>query len=241
MDLQDALMVARVVGAALSMGLGAIGPAIGIGLTGSRAAQASARQPAASGEIMKTALIGMAVAESNAIFSLFVAVVLIFVPVANPSWLKIVALISAGLCMGLGSLGPGYGQGYSSARASEGVGACPGNIGETLKLMLIGQAVAGNPAIFALIVSMLLIFGSFPDTGGLLKGAALLGAGLSTGLGAIGPGYGQGFPAGEASWEVSRRPEESSLLTRTMLVGQAVASSTTVYALVISLLLIYFV
>lgn len=72
----------------------------------------------------------------------------------------------------------------------------------------------------------------------LLKAAALLGAGICMGFGAIGPGIGEGFAAGKACEGISRRPEEYSTLFRTMLIGQAVSESTGIYSLVIALLLI---
>lgn len=75
----------------------------------------------------------------------------------------------------------------------------------------------------------------------LIKCASLLGAGIAMGVGAIGPGIGEGYAAGKACEGISKRPEESGLLTRTMLVGQAVSESTGIYSLVIALLLIFVV
>jgi len=69
--------------------------------------------------------------------------------------------------------------------------------------------------------------------------ARFLGAGLCMGLGAIGPAIGEGFAAGKALEGISRRPEEAGLLTRTMLVGQAVSESTGIYSLVIAIILIF--
>lgn len=74
-----------------------------------------------------------------------------------------------------------------------------------------------------------------------IRGLALLGAGLAMGLGAIGPGVGEGFVAGKACEAMGRNPEEAGLLTRTMLIGQAVSESTGIYALVIALLLLFVV
>jgi len=73
----------------------------------------------------------------------------------------------------------------------------------------------------------------------IIRAAAYVGAGLCMGFGAIGPGVGEGFAAGKACEAIGRRPEEAGLLTRTMLVGQAVSESTGIYSLVIALLLIY--
>ncbi len=75
----------------------------------------------------------------------------------------------------------------------------------------------------------------------LIRAAALLGAGLAMGLGAIGPGVGEGYAAGKACEAIGRRPEEAGLLTRTMLVGQAVSESTGIYSLVVALLLMFVV
>jgi len=74
-----------------------------------------------------------------------------------------------------------------------------------------------------------------------IRAAALLGAGLAMGLGAIGPGVGEGFAAGKACEAIGKNPREAGLLTRTMLVGQAVSESTGIYSLVVALLLIFVV
>ncbi len=76
---------------------------------------------------------------------------------------------------------------------------------------------------------------------GLVEAAAYLGAGIAMGLGAIGPGIGEGFVGGKACEAIGKKPNEAGLLTRTMLVGQAVSESTGIYSLVIALLLLFVV
>lgn len=75
----------------------------------------------------------------------------------------------------------------------------------------------------------------------LIKAGALLGAGVCMGFGAIGPGIGEGFAAGKACEAIGRAPEEAGLLTRTMLIGQAVSESTGIYSLVVALLMLFVV
>jgi len=72
-----------------------------------------------------------------------------------------------------------------------------------------------------------------------IRAAALLGAGIAMGFGAIGPGIGEGFVGGKACEGISRAPENANLLTRTMLLAQAVSETTGIYALIIALLLIF--
>ncbi|WP_274427700.1 ATP synthase F0 subunit C [Desulfosarcina sp. BuS5] len=75
----------------------------------------------------------------------------------------------------------------------------------------------------------------------IIKAAAYLGAGLAMGLGAIGSGVGEGMAAAKACEGIARNPAEAGLITRTMLVGQAVTESTGIYALVVALLLLFVV
>lgn len=73
----------------------------------------------------------------------------------------------------------------------------------------------------------------------IVKAAAFVGAGIAMGFGAIGPGIGEGFAAGKACEGIGKNPEAAGLLTRTMLIGQAVAESTGIYSLVIAIILIF--
>lgn len=73
----------------------------------------------------------------------------------------------------------------------------------------------------------------------IIQAAAFLGAGISMGFGAIGPGVGEGMVAAKACEAIGKNPQEAGLLTRTMLVGQAVSESTGIYALVVALLLLF--
>jgi len=58
---------------ALAIGLGSIGPGLGIGLIGAKAMEAIGRNPEASGKIMITMLIAAAFAEAIAIYALVIA------------------------------------------------------------------------------------------------------------------------------------------------------------------------
>jgi F-type H+-transporting ATPase subunit c len=70
---------ARLLGAGLAMGLGAIGPGIGIGLIGLGALQALGRNPEAKGSIMTYMILAIALAEAVAIYALVIAIILVFV------------------------------------------------------------------------------------------------------------------------------------------------------------------
>ncbi len=69
----------RLLGTALAIGLGAIGPGLAIGLIGSRAMEALGRNPEAEAPIRTTMILAAAFAESVAIFALVVALIIKFV------------------------------------------------------------------------------------------------------------------------------------------------------------------
>ena len=61
------------------------------------------------------------------------------------------------------------------------------------------------------------------------------------GLGAIGPGIGEGSAVAKACEAIGRQPESKSSVTSTMIMGCAIAETTGIYSLVISILLIFVV
>jgi F-type H+-transporting ATPase subunit c len=63
----------------LVMGLGALGPGLGIGMLGYGAMQGLARNPEARGPIFTNMLLAIAMAEAIAIYALVVAILLGFV------------------------------------------------------------------------------------------------------------------------------------------------------------------
>ena len=74
------VLAASAVGAGLAM-IAGIGPGVGQGHAAGRGAEAVGRQPEAQGDIVRTMLLGQAVAETTGIYSIVIALILLF---ANP-------------------------------------------------------------------------------------------------------------------------------------------------------------
>lgn len=70
---------AKLIAAALAIGLGAIGPGVGIGILGGKATEAIGRNPEASGKIQSAMILAIAFAEAIAIYALVVALIIKFV------------------------------------------------------------------------------------------------------------------------------------------------------------------
>ncbi len=72
-------LAARALGAAICMGLGAIGPAIGEGHAVGKALEGMARQPESAGLLRTNMILGCAITETTGIYSLVISLLLLFV------------------------------------------------------------------------------------------------------------------------------------------------------------------
>ena len=70
--------VAKTLGMAIVVGLGVIGPGIGLGLLVGRALEAIGRNPEATGKITANMFIGIAVTDALAIFALVIGFIIKF-------------------------------------------------------------------------------------------------------------------------------------------------------------------
>lgn len=72
-----------------------------------------------------------------------------------------------------------------------------------------------------------------------LEAARLLAAGLAMGLGAIGPGIGEGYVAGKTMEAIGRNPAMAGKLIPNMIVSMAITESTAIYSLVVALIILF--
>jgi F0F1-type ATP synthase membrane subunit c/vacuolar-type H+-ATPase subunit K len=228
------------IGAGFAIGFGAIGAALGEGYTAGIASEALSYKPESAGDVVKNMLVGQAIAESAAIFALVVAIVLLFGSPSSTSFLTSWTALGAGLSMGLAAVGSGVGSGLPAGAACMGIVRQPGNASKIMTNMLIGSAVCQTPAIFGMVIAFLLLFVDFSNLPLYPGWAAILGAGLATGLSAIGPGIGNGVTAMEAVAGIARNPETHADTTRAMLIGMSVAQSTVIYGFLVSLMLLFY-
>jgi len=225
--------------AGICIGFGAIGAAVGEGYAAGLANRALSAAPDQAGGILKTMLVGQAIAESAGIFSLVVAMLLIFIKFPASGAIGAAAILGAGLSMGLSAVGSGIGSGFPAGKACQAIGARPDMSGPVTTNMLIGSAICQTPTIFGLLVAFMLMFLDFGGKPEPVSWAALLGAGLAMGLSAIGSGLGAGLPAGAACQGIAARPEHSGLVTTNMLIGSAICQTPTIFGLVVAFMLMF--
>ena len=66
--------------------------------------------------------------------------------------------LGAGICMGVGAIGPAIGEGGAVAKACEAIGRQPESKGAVTTTMIMGCAIAETTGLYALVIAILLIF-----------------------------------------------------------------------------------
>jgi F-type H+-transporting ATPase subunit c len=77
------------------------------------------------------------------------------------------------------------------------------------------------------------------DSATLIAISSIVTAGVTMAVGTIGPALGEARAISQAVAAIAQQPDASGTITRTLFVGLAMIESTAIYALVISLILIF--
>lgn len=77
------------------------------------------------------------------------------------------------------------------------------------------------------------------ETIGLIAMCSIVTAGFTMAIGTIGPALGEARAVSHAVAAIAQQPDASGTITRTLFVGLAMIESTAIYALVISLILVF--
>jgi F-type H+-transporting ATPase subunit c len=73
----------------------------------------------------------------------------------------------------------------------------------------------------------------------LIGTGSVITAGLTIGIGAIGPALGEGRAVAQGLASIAQQPDETNAITRTLFVGLAMIESTAIYAFVVSMILLF--
>ncbi|ADL13708.1 ATP synthase F0, C subunit [Acetohalobium arabaticum DSM 5501] len=154
------VLAASAIAAGLAM-IAGIGPGVGQGFAAGKGAEAVGDYKENNNNITFVMLLGAAVAETSGIFSLVVALIVLYanplVGVEGTGIVLAASVLGAGLAM-IAGVGPGIGQGYAAGKGTERVGQRPKYQGLVVKVMLLGQAVGQTTGIYALVVALILLF-----------------------------------------------------------------------------------
>ena len=75
----------------------------------------------------------------------------------NAYFLKAMCALGAGLCMGIGAIGPAIGEGNAVSKALEGMARQPESAGNLRTNMILGCAITETTGIYSLLIAFLRI------------------------------------------------------------------------------------
>jgi len=74
------------------------------------------------------------------------------------NWIGVVSIITAGLTIAIGSLGPALGEARALAQALSAIAQQPDEANTITRTLFVGLAMVESTAIYCFVVSMILIF-----------------------------------------------------------------------------------
>lgn len=154
---RDAL---RILGAAFAIGLGSIGPAVGLGIFTQKSNAALGTNRKSYEQLFSYTLIRIAVIETPLIFALIVALILLFlVPTTSQeNVIQGIAFLCAGISVGVGTFGGSVSSALTAASAATQIAANPSATSSLSQASMLGQGVIEASVIYPTIIAFFLIF-----------------------------------------------------------------------------------
>lgn len=148
----------RLVASGLAIGLGSVGPAIGLAKFAATACKGIGINPQAYTKLFSFTFISQAIIETPIIFSLIISILLITSKIDNDNLLQAITMLAAALCIGFGTLGAGIASGNTAAAACDQIARKPEKYAQLSRISLFAQGLIDTNAIYALLIALLLYF-----------------------------------------------------------------------------------
>lgn len=197
---------------------------------------AIARQPFFADKIANLMLITVAIIETPIIFG-FITMLMIHMQHSSiNSFNDGIRLCAAGLCIGIGAIGPAIGQGLFAHSACQAISVNRSSYREIFSFALLSQSLIETPIILAFFACLLILYS--PANPSDLKTLAVMAGALCIGFATIMPGVGSGRIASAACQQLSNS-QNASAITRTSLLAQGLIDTLAIYGLIVGVLLIF--
>lgn len=73
-------------------------------------------------------------------------------------WIAVASVVTAGLTIAIGSIGPALGEGRAVAQALDAIGRQPDATDRITKTLFVGLAMVESTAIYCLVIALVLLF-----------------------------------------------------------------------------------
>lgn len=148
----------RLLATGLCVGIGSIGPAIGLAIFSGTAIRGLGINRKSYNKLLSFTLISNAIIETPIIFALLTSLILLFVADGTSTdMVKGIAWVSAASCMGMGTIGVGISSGRTAAAACHQIAKNPEYHSILSRTSMFAQGLIDTFAIYALLIAIILI------------------------------------------------------------------------------------
>ncbi len=74
------------------------------------------------------------------------------------TWIAVASIVTSGLTIGIGSIGPALGEGRALAQALAAIAQQPDETPNITRTLFVGMAMVESTAIYCFVISMILLF-----------------------------------------------------------------------------------
>jgi len=224
----------------IAFALGIAGGLVGLlsALPVQEATYAITRQPFFSNKIINTMLLTQSIIQTPVIFCFLVALFINGQLKTVNTYANSIRLVASGLCIGIGSIGPTLGLARFAQVANRCIAFNRNAYSTLMPFIFVSQAIIETPIIFALLVTIILLFTPIKPNNEFLGAVSCIATALCAALGTLGPGISSGKIASAACQEIALNQENSSIISRTSILGQGIIDAAAMYALLVALIII---
>jgi len=225
--------------AALSMGIVACVVGAASGAIVAETMGALARQPFEGASVVTFMMIAQILLEAPTIFMFIIAFLVKSWVVPALGSMQALAYMGGCLVFAVGCIGPAIGQAHFCSNIAKAMGINFDLYPKLFSFSFIVQAMIETPIVFALLVSLMLLFSGPGIAATPVEMAALCGGVMAAiGFGSAGAAIGSGRIASRAALCMAAQPEHATTLARLAIFCQAIIDTAVIYSLIISVLLI---
>lgn len=157
-SLTELSMSLKLVASGLCLGLGTIGPAYGLARFSIATITGIAHNPRAYSVLVPFTFLSQAIIETPILFAFLISILIITIPISAYDTLAYsIRFFAAACAMGLGTFGPGFASGMMSSQACTQIARTPAQASALSRTSVFGQGLIDAAAIYALLISLLLI------------------------------------------------------------------------------------
>jgi F-type H+-transporting ATPase subunit c len=156
-ETQSFTQALQLLASGISIGLGCIGPSIGLSLFAYAACHAIGVNKKAFGKILTFTFICEAIIETPAIFALLISLMILHTTINPESTLQGWQFLAAALCIGLSTIAPGINSGRTAKAACNQIAYYPDSYPNMTKITMLALAMIDSFAIYGLLISIIMI------------------------------------------------------------------------------------